>query len=224
MSPTAAVDAPWSSTELLTKGGNSVTVQHVEKDDSTLQTVDELLRSRAAAYPQVPIVSYPVSGVEYVDYTFQQLDVFAYRVAKHLEAHIPTRTSSSTKRSVVAMMGPSNLEYLVTMMALIKAGHTILFLSTRIPAIAVESLVESTGATYLVADAKYLETAAAVKDRKPDFQVLNMPSRGVFEFPVEVYVDTQLDAALDPSIETNETVYIIHSSGKFSEDRNSSAC
>ncbi|KAH8196120.1 hypothetical protein TruAng_009719 [Truncatella angustata] len=110
-------------------------------------------------------------------------------------------------------MGPSNLEYLVTMMALIKAGHTILFLSTRISATAVESLVETTGASYLVADPMYLGTAASVKERRPDLQVLGMPQRSVFEFPVEVYVDTQLDAALDSNVEANEIVYIIHSSG-----------
>ncbi|KAK9776034.1 putative gluconokinase [Seiridium cardinale] len=220
MAPTAVVDPLWSSSELRKDASNlsaksqsPVAVQHVETDDSSLQTIDELLRSRATAYPHIPIVSYPSSAVEYVDYTFQQLDVFAYRVAKHFETSVPTRTSSSTKRSVVAMMGPSNLEYLVTMMALIKAGHTILFLSTRISAVAVESLITSTGASYIIADAKYLNTAGAVKERQPDLQVLDMPTRSIFEFPVEVYVDTQLDKALNPHVEANETVYIIHSSG-----------
>ncbi|ETS75564.1 hypothetical protein PFICI_12508 [Pestalotiopsis fici W106-1] len=220
MAPTAAVATPWSATnlsknafDLSSKSQSSATTQHIEIDDSSLQTVDALVRSRATAFPHVPIVSYPTTGVDYVDYTFQQLDVFAYRTAKHLESSIPTRTSSNTKRTVVAMMGPSNLEYLITMMALMKAGHTILFLSTRIPAIAVESLVKTTGVTYMIADPKYLQTAATVKEQLPDLQVLDMPKRNIFEFPVEVHVDTQMDGALDPSVETNEIVYIIHSSG-----------
>ncbi|KAI1322237.1 male sterility protein [Xylariaceae sp. FL0255] len=188
-------------------------VPHVVVGDSSLLTIDELLRSRAVSHPDLPIVSYPSSGLEYVDYTFKQLDVFAFRVAKHLEAHLPIRTSSSIKRDVVAMLGPSNLEYLVTMMALIKAGHTVLFLSTRIPAVAVESLMKTTDAHCLIADARYLETAAAVQKVQPALKVLDMPARVAFEFPIDVYNDTKLDAALDPQVETKETVYIIHSSG-----------
>lgn len=220
MAPTATLDAPMGSatppsTALSAKSQTSVTTHHIEKDDSSLQTVDELLRSRATAYPHVPIVSYPSSQVEYVDYTYQQLDVFAYRVAKDLETTIPTRMSSKIKRTVVALIGPSNLEYLATMMALIKAGHTVLFLSTRISAAAIESLIKTTGASYLIADTKYLTVAAAVKERRSELQILDMPTRSIFEFSIKVYVNTQLDAALDANVEAHETVYVIHSSGKL---------
>ncbi|PSR77038.1 hypothetical protein BD289DRAFT_378167 [Coniella lustricola] len=182
-------------------------------NDAGLQTIDELVRSRAATDPDLPIVSYPSTGLEYVDYTFQQLDVFAYRVAKHLEGHIATRTSSSQERTVVALLGPSNLEYLVTMLALMKAGHTVLFLSIRIPPVAIEALVKSTETQYLIADDRYVEAALAVRRLQPHLEVLNMPERSVFEFPIDERVNTQLDAALDRSVETNKTVCIIHSSG-----------
>ncbi|KAF3763913.1 hypothetical protein M406DRAFT_332357 [Cryphonectria parasitica EP155] len=215
MASTAAV-VPKSS-PLLTNPSHSdqesATAEHVEMDDSALQTVDALLRSRATTYPNLPIVSYPKSGVDYVDYTYQQLDVFAYRVARHLESSIPTRTTSAQKRTTVALLGPSNLEYLVTLLALFKAGHTVLFLSIRIPPPAIEALIEATGTSFLIADPRYVETALAVEKVKPGLRVLDMPTRDVFEFPVSVHVDTQLDAALDVKVETNEIVYIIHSSG-----------
>ncbi|KAJ0103870.1 hypothetical protein J7T55_001240 [Diaporthe amygdali] len=217
MPPAAAVSSMWRTDGPVSKGTekDTVGVQHIEQteDDSTLKTVDECLRRRARTDPDLPVVSYPSSGIEYVDYTFQQLDVFAYRVGKQLQAAIPSRTSSAEKRTVVAMLGPSNLEYLVTMMGLLKLGHTVLFLSTRISVPAIESLIKSTGAAYLIADPRYLEASLATKELVPELQVLEMPTRSNFEFPIDAVGDTQLDAALDPSIEINQIVYIIHSSG-----------
>lgn len=217
MAPAAAASTVWRPDEPLSVGAekDAVSVQHVEQaeDDSTLKTVDEVLRRRARTDPDLPVVSYPSSGIEYVDYTFQHLDVFAYRVGKQLQAAIPSRTSSKEKRSVVAMLGPSNLEYLVTLMGLFKLGHTVLFLSTRISVPAIKSLITSTGATYLIADPRYLESSLTTKEQVPGLQVLDMPTRTNFEFPIDAVGDTQLDAALDPSVETTQIVYIIHSSG-----------
>ena len=217
MPPAAAMSNIWRLEEPLALGTEKDPngIQHVEqaKDDSTLRTVDEVLRRRARTHPDLPVVSYPSSGIEYVDYTFQQLDVFAYRAGKQLQAVMPSRASSQEKRIVVAMLGPSNLEYLVTMMGLFKLGHTVLFLSTRISVPAIESLITSTGATYLLADPRYLEASLATKELVPGLQVLEMPTRTIFEFPIDVVGDTQLDAALDASVETSQIVYIIHSSG-----------
>lgn len=219
----AAVSTLWRPEEPLSVGTekDAAGVQHVEQaeDDSTLRTVDEVLRRRARTDPDLPVVSYPSSGIEYVDYTFQQLDVFAYRVGKQLQAVIPSRTSSKEKRTVVAMLGPSDLEYLVTMMGLFKLGHTVLFLSTRISVPAIESLITSTGATYLIADPRYLEPSLATKEQVPGLQVLDMPTRTNFEFAIDAVGDTQLDAALDASVETNQIVYIIHSSGMATKDK-----
>lgn len=188
-----------------------------DDNDSTIKTVDELLRRRARTSPDRVIVAYPKHGIVCTNYTYRQLDVFAFRVAKHLEAFIPSRRSSAEKRSVVAMLGPSNLEYLATLQALIKLGHTILFLSTRIPAPAIASLVKDTGASHVLADPKFVGAANAVQGEMAklgtDLQVLDMPTRDVFEFPVDVHVDTQLDAHLDAAVETEQIVYIIHSSG-----------
>lgn len=205
--------------------------QHIESispndddDDSTILTVDELLRRRARTDPDRVIMAYPQHGISCTNYTFAQLDAFAFRVAKHLSADslLPPRASSNEKRRVVAMLGPSNLEYLATLQALIKLGHTILFLSTRIPAAAIVSLVRDTGASHILADPRFAGAANAVREefagQGTEIKVLNMPTRSVFEFPVDVHVDTRLDAHLDAAVETEQIVYIIHSSGKSAVD------
>ncbi|KAK2028382.1 male sterility protein [Colletotrichum zoysiae] len=188
-------------------------VQDPANDDSTVQTVDELVRRRARAHPDRVIVSYPSSGITYVDYTMRQLDVFAYRVAKVYEQRIPSRLTSDEKPTTVAVIGPSNFDYLVTMLALTKLGHTTLFLSTRISQEAIESLIGVTGAQYLLADKRYLETAGAAKLTLPHLDVFEIAGQSTFDFPIEVHADTRLDYGRDLSVEANNLVYIIHSSG-----------
>ncbi|KAF4468798.1 male sterility [Fusarium albosuccineum] len=190
----------------------TVAARVVDADDSKLRTVDGLVRQRASLYPHDHAVSYPSSGTEYIDYTLQQLDVFAWRVAKHYEPQLPIRTSSAEKSTVVAMLGPSNLEYLITMLALNKLGHTALLLSTRIPQIAIESLVQTTGATAIVADGRFLSLAEDVAKAIPTLQSLQIAGRDTFEYTIEAHGDTQLDSALDPEIETDNIAWIIHSS------------
>ncbi|EFQ33799.1 male sterility protein [Colletotrichum graminicola M1.001] len=190
-----------------------VAAQYSDNDDSTIQTVDELVRRRARAYPDRVIVSYPSSGINYVDYTMRQLDVFAYRVAKVYEQRIPSRLTSDEKPTTVAVIGPSNFDYLITMLALTKLGHTTLFLSTRISQEAIESLITVTGAQYLLADKRYLETAEAAKLTLPHLDVFEIAGQSTFDFPIEVHADTRLDYGRALSVETNNLVYIIHSSG-----------
>lgn len=180
-----------------------------------LYTVDDLVRDRARQYGDRPIVSYPSSGLDYVDYTVRQLDVFAWRVARHyLEEHkqLAVRTSSTEKPTVVAMLGPSNLEYMVTMLALMKLGHTILFLSTRIVPEAVASLMQTTGCSAVLDDARHKATVDKAVTASVQAQIA---PRTVFEFLIdsETTSHTRLDVGLDHSIETHNHVYIIHSSG-----------
>lgn len=192
----------------------TTTIERIEKvENAPIQTVDALVRHRARTFPYATIVAYPSSGVDFVDFSMQQLDVFAYRVARHYQTFIPTRASSDVKPTTVALLGPSNFEYAVTMLALTKLGHTVLFLSTRISQLAIESLVHTTGSTYLLADERFLQTAADVQKNMPSVYVEKIAKQSVFDFPIEVHADTRLDYQLDHSMEASNNVYIIHSSG-----------
>ncbi|KEZ41750.1 Nrps-like protein [Scedosporium apiospermum] len=182
-------------------------------DESEIQTVDQLVRSRAHTHADSIVVSYPSSGVEYVDYTMQQLDAFAYRVAVQYATHIPVRSCSQTKPTVVVVMGPSNLDYLVTLLALTKLGHTALLLSTRISQEAVDSLIRTTGAKFFLYDQRYADVAAAAGASMSEFGVLEIAGGAKYNFPVDVYADTALCRHLDPAIEAGHHVFIIHSSG-----------
>ena len=184
-------------------------------DDTKIQTVDALVRHRARINPHATIVSYPSNGVEFEDYSMRQLDVFAYRVARQYQSFIPERSSSKVAPSTIAILGPSNFDYLVTMLALTKLGHTVLFLSTRISDLAVESLIETTGATHLLADTRFMQLAADVKATIPSLHIHTIAGCNVYNFPIEVHADTRMDYQLDAAVEAFNNIYIIHSSGMF---------
>ncbi|KAI0596609.1 hypothetical protein F4775DRAFT_594114 [Biscogniauxia sp. FL1348] len=212
--PNASGVGATAPTQVSRVNDNSHTRIQEPEADSKLRTVDDLIRKRATTHPHDVIVSYPSSGIDFVDYTTQQLDVFAYRAAKHYEQFIPVRKSSGEKPTVVALLGPSNLEYLVTMLALTKLGHTILFLSTRISHTAIESLMTVTGTQHILVDSRYLDIAGqSVRGDLSHVKVGEIASRSVFEFPVEIYADTRIDYSLDHEIEAHNHIYIIHSSG-----------
>jgi acyl-CoA synthetase (AMP-forming)/AMP-acid ligase II len=197
-----------------------LTIKNVRNDllqpeESSIQTVDALARHRARRNPHITIVSYPSSGVDFVNYTMQQLDVFAYRVARYYQSFIPTRLSSAEKPTTVAVLGPSNLDYIVSMLALTKLGHTVLFLSTRISQAAVDSLITTTGATYLLTDSRYTQSAIDAQKSVSELHIGEIARLSIYNFPIEVHADTRLDYQLDHTLEASNNIYIIHSSGMF---------
>ncbi|RFU77419.1 male sterility [Trichoderma arundinaceum] len=192
---------------------SSASTTSISKPNSTLHTVDALVRQRAILYPKDHIVSYPRSGIDFVDYNLQQLDVFAWRVANSYARHIPARKSSRDKPHVVAVLGLSNFEYLITLLALTKLGHTVLLVSTRITVPAVESLINATSASTIITDERHSGTVKEVQKLLPTLKLLEIVDRAVFEFSIEAHGNTQLDSQLDPEIETKNIAFIIHSSG-----------
>ena len=177
-------------------------------------TVDELMRHRSAFYPNEQAISYPRHGVDFVHYTFRQLDVFAWRVAQLYSTFIPVRERSSETPRVVALLGPSNFEYLISLLALAKLGHTALLVSTRIPQAAIESLTQATGAETLIADSKHLAVANDAVARSSRVNVRELAKQSAFEFAIDLHGDTSMTGHLDAKIKENHTSFIIHSSGK----------
>lgn len=170
-------------------------------------TVDAFLRLRAQQMGNEPIVAYPSSGVEYVNYSPQQLNVFACRAAKHYASVIPPRVSSAAPEIVVAILGPSNLEYLITLLALTKLGHTVLFLSTRLSTVAYVSLLKTTGATHLLVDDSFHKMSASIL---ADYSVKVNPiiNREVFESQQTSEIpETALGGHLDTQVENGKIAW-----------------
>lgn len=188
---------------------------HIKEPGREALTVDELVRDRASLGPSQPVISYPHAGIEYTDYPLRQLDIYAFRVAKAIGARIPPRSSSPEKPAVIALLGPSDLNYLVALLALTKLGHSVLFLSTRISLEAYASLLEKTQSRHIFIHGSFRDTAAELKGQLSDLQVSEIPTQATYDYPILEGddVDTNLTRHLDLEQESKYISFIIHSSG-----------
>ncbi|KAG4436141.1 hypothetical protein IFR05_008384 [Cadophora sp. M221] len=192
----------------------TVTTHELGFDRSNPRTIDELIRSRSKETPDEHILSYPSVGTEYINYTFRQLDIFASRVAESYASLMPQRTSSSDAEVVVGLLGPSNLEYFISILALTKLGHTVLFLSTRLSNAAHSSLLQATTAKHILVHKSFRETAEQVQPNLPALRIHEISNRTSFEYPIgDAIQKTQFDQNLDPEAESVKIAWIIHSSG-----------
>ncbi|KAK6437711.1 putative NRPS-like protein biosynthetic cluster [Oleoguttula sp. CCFEE 5521] len=187
----------------------------MEHRDQLPATIDELIQQRSwESGCDAPIVAYPSSGTEYVDYTPRQLDAFAARAAAHYSSIISPRKSSTDPVQVIGLLGPSNLDYLATLLGITRLGHTVLFLSTRISEEAYVGLLQATKATVLLVDPSFAEMGEKVKVQS-QAKVQPLCKRADYDSSgVTLQSQTSLlPNRLDSAVESNNIAWIIHSSG-----------
>ncbi|CAG8289918.1 unnamed protein product [Penicillium salamii] len=180
--------------------------------DHDFKTIDGLLKARSnGSLADESIVAYPSTGTDYVYYTPRQLNTFVEAAAVILSNVIPQRRSSEDPVQVVGLLGPSDLEYMITLLAVSRLGHTVLLLSTRIAEDAYVSLVESTSASYLIVHKKF-ETMGQKIASRTGIVLQDALLREKYD---TVTTNTpQLPAAyLEGSQEATNICWIIHSSG-----------
>ncbi|KAJ5240865.1 uncharacterized protein N7469_002456 [Penicillium citrinum] len=175
-------------------------------------TVDDLLQTRATGETaHEPIVAYPSSGTEYIYYTPHQLNRLVELAAIYYSKTIPQRLTSTDPVQVVGLLGPSDFEYLITLLAVSRLGHTVLFLSTRIAEDAYVSLVEATEATFLITYPSFESMGQNISRRTNIAQVAVVS-------PADANVPAVQAAHLPASgrhgpTENKHITWVIHSSG-----------
>lgn len=188
----------------------------ISANDTLPRTVDELLRTQVKIIPDNHIISYPTSGVDYVDYSLQQLATFSHRVAQQYQHVFPPRNDSSKKARVVALVGVSELDYIVTMLALTKLGHSVLLMSPRLTKPAYAHLMITTGSVSLVYKSAFKQKAIELQEEFPELVAAEMPSLNDYGHSVQsgdIGADTLMTPLLDLDRETSQVAWIFHSSG-----------
>ncbi|KAH8880847.1 acetyl-CoA synthetase-like protein [Thozetella sp. PMI_491] len=178
-----------------------------------INSINELLIHRAELIPDAALISYPEAqgnGFRWIEYTARDLDAFADEVAKELSRQgLKPKARQTDQSEVVALLGPSNLDYAVTLIALSRMGFAVLFLSTRLSTEAYVGLLDKTNCSRIVADPAYVSTVTSCQERRP-----------LESFPL---LDSSLYTRQPSSIrftretllinEENCVAFIIHSSG-----------
>ncbi|KAH8819123.1 putative NRPS-like enzyme [Xylogone sp. PMI_703] len=175
---------------------------------NSYHTIDELLRTQGGRDSGQSVLFYPSSGVNYVGYSALQLDTYALRVAQLYMPTIPARKSSGEKPAVIALLGVSDFDYVITLLALTKLGHTVMLLSPRLTKPAYRRLLSDTGAKHIVFQ-------QAFEDKIYDFpDVVRIPiaKQVAYDGPIS-QDDTNLTPSFDMSTESQNTAWIFHSSG-----------
>ncbi|KAF2101646.1 NRPS-like enzyme [Rhizodiscina lignyota] len=180
----------------------------------SIDTIDDLLRQRAQEpLADEPIVAYPSCGTDYAFYTPRQLDTLVEQAAVHYAQFVPQRLSSADPVQVIGLLGPSSFDYLITLLAVSRLGHSVLFLSTRISENAYVNLIEETKASTLLIHPNFREVSKKVQKRTKvhvqpicgweddDAPALSNPAK---RLPTN---------HLDGSLEADHVCWIIHSSG-----------
>lgn len=175
------------------------------------RTISELISIRARQRPNQPILGYPSHGIEYVEYTYGELDRFANAGASKLAEELPLRQTSNEGNRVVAILGPSTLDYFVTVLALSRLGFTVLFLSTRISEQAYVSLLNATGCLHILNHSSFQKTVANVQKQVSMLQIHSILKKEQYAADERVPLDTA--QSLNLSAENGLNSWIIHSSG-----------
>ncbi|KAJ6014375.1 NRPS-like enzyme [Penicillium herquei] len=109
--------------------------------------IDDVLQNLVRDAPDELLVGYPKSthGVtDYEYYTPRDLDRFANGAVKEY------KEAGVAENHVIAILGPSNLDYIVSLFALSRMGYSVLLLSTRLSTEAYANLLTLTNCTNIV--------------------------------------------------------------------------
>ncbi|OKL61788.1 hypothetical protein UA08_02211 [Talaromyces atroroseus] len=173
--------------------------------------IDDVLRDLVRNAPDEPLVGYPKSAhgvTDYVYYTPCDLDRFANGAVKEYKRAGLAEFSHPTENRVVSILGPSNLDYIVSLFALSRMGYTVLLLSTRLSTEAYANLVTLTKCTNI---------AYAPPNKKAVEQIVEHLQIGTFAIPEFANYSKEPSGPLIQSRGTlqssHKCAFIIHSSG-----------
>ncbi|KAI0890390.1 L-aminoadipate-semialdehyde dehydrogenase [Annulohypoxylon maeteangense] len=179
-------------------------------DSEAIDCINDLIVNRAATFPFKPLLAYPAKDGKYVYYTANELDGFADEAAKRYVGLGLVPKNGKDESEIVALIGVSNLDYIISILALTRIGFGILFLSTRLSVQAYIALLDKTNCHNIVAAPNYAETTSKIAKgyEATRFSILTEdiygradPAKPRFQRPVKIENEAQ------------KIAFILHSSG-----------
>ena len=111
---------------------------------------------------------------------------------------------------MVAILAPSNLDYVTSIFALSRLGHAVLLLSNRLATDAYVSLLQKTNCDYIIGSPVTSKAIAAIQKEYP-VHCLPVTEAHVYDLPAPS--GTRYSRRLDGIAASKRTAFIIHSSG-----------
>ncbi|KAF7588876.1 hypothetical protein BBP40_005061 [Aspergillus hancockii] len=176
-----------------------------------LYSINDLLLDRVRSSPDQPLVGYPQSshGVsDYAYYTASDLDRFTSGAVEVLETRGLQKFNHPTENRVVAILGYSDLDYVISLFALSRMGYAVLLLSTRLSDEAYINLLAQTNCADILYSPATVKQVTRIQDAVSINTAL-MPTQ-----PTYSRCTQPSDLELTGTPETRRKwAFIIHSSG-----------
>ncbi|KAL4941645.1 hypothetical protein BDV06DRAFT_235965 [Aspergillus oleicola] len=182
------------------------------EDEVPLSTINDILLHRISHPQNAPLVGYPRSAHGISDYTFytaKDLDRFANGAVHALQISGLPKLSDPTQDRVVAILGASNLDYIVTLFALSRLGYAVLLLSTRLSTEAYVDLLAKTNCNHILYSSATEKVVAPINEKVPVVKTLFIPDYSIYSTCTE---RSELRPTAQPGI-SRKWAFIIHSSG-----------
>ncbi|KAL7628838.1 hypothetical protein AAE478_000353 [Parahypoxylon ruwenzoriense] len=179
-------------------------------ESSSIDSINDLIVNRATATPFKPLLAYPGEDGKYVYYTANELDIFADQAAKRYSQSGLVPQPGQSESEVVAILGSSDLDYIITMLALTRIGFAVLFLSTRLSVDAYTALLGQTKCRKIVLASNY---TAALRRAVEGYTVSQFP---MIDSSVYSKVDStgaRFQRLVEIGDEAQRIAFIVHSSG-----------
>lgn len=152
------------------------------EDVELFTTLNNVLEARALTHPNRPIISYPRNETDLVDYTGADLDQLTRRIAIHAAKTLgglglKTEGGLEDRKSVVAIVGFSSLEYYLTFLSLQRLGITTFFISPRLADAGYIHLLKETECNIAIASGSSYSTLERLQQKNfltQDFALLPM--------------------------------------------------
>ncbi|KAI9651248.1 hypothetical protein NHQ30_001286 [Ciborinia camelliae] len=135
--------------------------------NNPLYTVDDLIYNRSQTIPDAPLLAYPGSPrgrSDYVHYTAKDLDRFADHGANaYSSIGLVPDLEKGSDAEVIALLAPSNLDYVATIFALTRLGFAVLLLSNRLAPEAYISLLRKTQCKRIISSDNHHEVIKSIQ-------------------------------------------------------------
>ncbi|KAI1637946.1 hypothetical protein F4809DRAFT_602441 [Biscogniauxia mediterranea] len=182
----------------------------VDVQNTSIDSINDLIVNRATIVPFKTLLAYPGKDGVYISYTAKELDSFADEAAKQYVRLGLVPQGGGDESEVVAVLGPSNLDYIVTMLALTRIGFTVLFLSTRLSIEAYVGLLDATHCHKIITVSNY---STVVNQIAENHEISQFQMLGSTSYTKPDSSSTRFRRPVEIKNESQKIAFIVHSSG-----------
>ncbi|KAL8649833.1 MAG: hypothetical protein Q9226_005412 [Calogaya cf. arnoldii] len=182
-----------------------------EEDPGGLTLIDDIFKARVKDKDQKPLIAFPksersVSDFEY--FTARDLD----RFIEHAARYYLGQKFKLNEHSRVALLGPTNIEWIATLFGLLRAGFAVVTLSPKVSAQAIINLMSETRCETIV-HAESPPLNGIIEHVAGQVSIMTCPILRRTGFDRPPSDEPLLVREVDKAQEANRLAIIMHSSG-----------